>query len=29
MIRIFARIVPHIHGHKRLDDDATGWKRHQ
>jgi len=17
--------VPHVHGHKRLDDDATGW----
>jgi len=21
--------VPRIHGHKRLDDDATGWWRHQ
>jgi len=21
--------VPHIHGHKRLDDDATGWWRRQ
>jgi len=17
--------MPHVHGHKRLDDDATGW----
>jgi len=21
--------VPRVHGHKRLDDDAIGWLRHQ
>jgi len=25
MVRIYARSVPHVHGHKRLDDDSTGW----
>jgi len=25
MVRIYAHSVPHVHGHKRLDDDATGW----
>jgi len=25
MVKIYARSVPRVHGHKRLDDDATGW----
>jgi len=29
IIRIYARSVPHVHGHKRVDDDVTGWSRHQ
>ena len=23
IVRMYARSVPHVHGHKRLDDDAT------
>jgi len=25
IVRIRARCVPHVHGHKRLDDNASGW----
>jgi len=25
MVRIYTRSVPHIHGHKRLDNNVTGW----
>jgi len=25
IVRIYAQSVPHVHGHKRLDDDTTGW----
>jgi len=29
IVRTCARSVPHVHGHKRSDDGATGWSRHQ
>jgi len=29
IVRIYARSVPRVHGQKRLDDDTTGWSRHQ
>jgi len=31
MVRIYARslVFARVHGHRRLDDDATGWQWHQ